>query len=92
MIKKKPGHRSVASTVWALSRQQGSFIALVGTYSTPDKARTEAGKIIASEAGIASIRLPHWASKEDGFELVYGRDNQSWRFTVLPSIVDGVQA
>lgn len=89
MRKKAPGHRSLASTVWALTRTQGRLVAFVGSFSTDDKARSEAAKIIASEAGIRNLRLPIWTPKAEGFELIYGRDDQSWQFTVLPSIVDG---
>jgi hypothetical protein len=80
---------TVTPTVWVLMRLPAQEH--LGVFSSEGKATSEAFNIIMREAGVP-LRLPAFHVKPmGGKELSYGREGQSWHFTVDPWPVDGVR-
>lgn len=62
----------------------------VGQFSTDAKAMAQVARIVAADLQVRSVRLPAWLPLVDGGqELIYGRDERSWRFQLAPWPLDG---
>lgn len=89
---KRPHRRApVVSTVYLLLRHHGQQTETIGSFSSDDKAKQQAERLIKRAVGLSALsRLRLTWEPRGGMEFLnYGRDAHDFRFRVEPWPVDG---